>query len=271
MISRASIRQQVSKPPSKNRKERVMVNTPRGSDLGRRKKIKETTPRGSEFKSKRKPVSSGGRGGDPRKFMTKPKLITETTPRGSEFKSKATKPTPKVSKPTPKRKLVSSGGRGGDPRKFMTKPKSIKETTPRGSEFKSKRKPIKETTPRGSEFKPKATKPTPKVSKPTPKVSKPTPKVTSYSIKSGDTLSQIAKKAGTTLKALLAANPSIKDPNKIRVGQKIKLSAPVANRKSVYQGMTPKEMAGMQMPKVKRKGGGRVGVGAALKGYGAVR
>jgi len=59
--------------------------------------------------------------------------------------------------------------------------------------------------------------------------------------------------------------------NKIRVGQKIKLSAPVANRKSVYQGMTPKEMAGMQMPKVKRKGGGRVGVGAALKGYGAVR
>ena len=174
-----------------------MVNTPRGSDLGRRKKIKETTPRGSEFKSKRKPVSSGGRGGDPRKFMTKPKSITETTPRGSEFKSKATKPTPKVSKPTPK--------------------------------------------------------------------------VTSYSIKSGDTLSQIAKKAGTTLKALLAANPSIKDPNKIRVGQKIKLSAPVANRKSVYQGMTPKEMAGMQMPKVKRKGGGRVGVGAALKGYGAVR
>ena len=173
-----------------------MVNTPRGSDLRRRKKIKETTPRGSEFKSKRKPVSSGGRGGDPRKFMTKPKSITETTPRGSEFKSKATKPTPKVTKPTPK--------------------------------------------------------------------------VTSYSIKSGDTLSQIAKKAGTTLKALLAANPSIKDPNKIRVGQKIKLSSPVANRKSVYQGMTPKQIADMQMPKkdkiisvksggtVKRMGGGKV-------------
>ena len=240
-----------------------MVNTPRGSDLRRRKKIKETTPRGSEFKSKRKPVSSGGRGGDPRKFMTKPKSITETTPRGSEFKSKATKPTPKVTKPTPKRKLVSSGGSGGDPRKFMTKPKSITETTPRGSEFKSKRKPIKETTPRSSEFKSKATKPT-------PKVSKPTPKVTSYSIKSGDTLSQIAKKAGTTLKALLAANPSIKDPNKIRVGQKIKLSSPVANRKSVYQGMTPKQIADMQMPKkdkiisvksggtVKRMGGGKV-------------
>lgn len=75
----------------------------------------------------------------------------------------------------------------------------------------------------------------------------------SYKIKSGDTLSQIAKKAGTTLKALLAANPGIKDPNKIRVGQKIKLSSPVENRKSVYQDMTKKEMADMQMPK--RKGG----------------
>lgn len=87
----------------------------------------------------------------------------------------------------------------------------------------------------------------------------------SYSIKSGDTLSQIAKKAGTTLKALLAANPGIKDANKIRVGQKIKLSAPVKNRKSVYQGLTNKEMADMQMPKRKggkvtyKKHGGKVG------------
>ena len=91
----------------------------------------------------------------------------------------------------------------------------------------------------------------------------------SYSIKSGDTLSQIAKKAGTTLKALLAANPNIKDANKIRVGQKIKLSAPVKNRKSVYQGMTPKQMADMAMPKkgggiVKRKGGSKVMSGSQL-------
>ena len=91
----------------------------------------------------------------------------------------------------------------------------------------------------------------------------------SYSVKSGDTLSQIAKKQGTTLKALLAANPSIKDPNKIRVGQKIKLSSPVKNRKSVYQGMTKKQMAGMAMPKkgggtVKRMGGGKVMSGSQL-------
>ncbi len=91
----------------------------------------------------------------------------------------------------------------------------------------------------------------------------------SYSIKSGDTLSQIAKKSGTTLKALLAANPGIKDPNKIRVGQKIKLSSPVQNRKSVYQGMTRKQMADMAMPKkgggtVKRMGGGKVMSGSQL-------
>ena len=44
-----------------------------------------------------------------------------------------------------------------------------------------------------------------------------------YKVKSGDTLSQIAKKNGTTLQALLAANPNIKNANKIRVGQSIKM------------------------------------------------
>jgi len=43
-----------------------------------------------------------------------------------------------------------------------------------------------------------------------------------YKVKSGDTLSQIAKNMGTTLKALMAANPQIKNANKIRPGQKIK-------------------------------------------------
>jgi nucleoid-associated protein YgaU len=81
----------------------------------------------------------------------------------------------------------------------------------------------------------------------------------SYKIKSGDTLSQIAKRRGTTLKALLAANPQIKNPNKIRVGQKIKMSKPVKGRKSVYQGMTKSEMAKMDM---KKRGVG----GAILKG-----
>jgi len=93
----------------------------------------------------------------------------------------------------------------------------------------------------------------------------------SYKVKSGDTLSQIAKRRGTTLKALLAANPSIKNANAIRVGQKIKMSKPVAKRKSVYQGMKKSEMKKMAMPKKKKMGGGKVyrrGGGKALRGFG---
>ncbi len=41
---------------------------------------------------------------------------------------------------------------------------------------------------------------------------------TAYTIKSGDTLSQLAVNNGTTVAALMAANPSITDPNKIYAG-----------------------------------------------------
>ena len=47
----------------------------------------------------------------------------------------------------------------------------------------------------------------------------PTPVV--YVIKKGDTLSKVANKFGVDLDALLAANPTIKDPNKISLGQQI--------------------------------------------------
>ena len=77
----------------------------------------------------------------------------------------------------------------------------------------------------------------------------------SYAIKSGDTLSQIARRRGTTLKALLAANPQIKNPNRIRVGQKINISSPVKNRKSVYQGLSKSQMEKMS---IKKKHGGRI-------------
>lgn len=46
-----------------------------------------------------------------------------------------------------------------------------------------------------------------------------------YKIVSGDTLSQIAQKQGTTVAALMAANPSITDPNKIYAGQSLNLPA----------------------------------------------
>ncbi|MDC3283347.1 LysM peptidoglycan-binding domain-containing protein [Planctomycetota bacterium] len=74
-----------------------------------------------------------------------------------------------------------------------------------------------------------------------------------YKIKSGDTLSQIAKKNNMTLKALLGANPGIKNANKIRVGQSIKVP-PVTKKGTTvslqagsksdnpYEGMTKTEM-----------------------------
>jgi|TARA_R100001530_G_scaffold57949_1_gene42084 hypothetical protein len=94
-----------------------------------------------------------------------------------------------------------------------------------------------------------------------------------YTIKKGDTLSEIARDNGTTLKAIQEANPHIKDLNKIRPGQEIKMPEKVKDRKSVYQGMTKSEMAGITKDKVvERKYGGQIGtprgVGAALRGYG---
>jgi LysM repeat protein len=42
-----------------------------------------------------------------------------------------------------------------------------------------------------------------------------------YVVVSGDTLSDIAASHGTTVAAILAANPAITDPNQIDVGQNI--------------------------------------------------
>jgi LysM repeat protein len=59
---------------------------------------------------------------------------------------------------------------------------------------------------------------------PTP-IPEPTPQV--YTIKTGDTLSKIARKFNVTLDALLAANKdTIKNPNRIRVGDEIVIPLP---------------------------------------------
>ncbi|MFZ5641915.1 MAG: LysM peptidoglycan-binding domain-containing protein [Bacillota bacterium] len=42
-----------------------------------------------------------------------------------------------------------------------------------------------------------------------------------YEVKSGDTLSKIARRFNTTVQAIMAANPQIKDPNVIFAGQEI--------------------------------------------------
>ena len=108
-------------------------------------------------------------------------------------------------------------------------------------------------------------------------------------VKRGDTLSDIAKDNNITLKKLLAANPKITDPNKIGVGQKIKVPFGMT-KKPVYKGMSKSQMAKMAGPKklkastaggeVAFSRGGKVkgykkggsikprGVGAALRGWG---
>ena len=49
-----------------------------------------------------------------------------------------------------------------------------------------------------------------------------------YLIKKGDTLSKVAVAHGITLEELLAANPTIKNPNRITEGQQITIPAPSA-------------------------------------------
>lgn len=66
--------------------------------------------------------------------------------------------------------------------------------------------------------------PTPVVT-PTP-VPEPTDR--SYVVQSGDTLSTIAQRFGITLGQLMTANPSITDPNRIRVGQVLVIPPPGA-------------------------------------------
>ena len=46
-----------------------------------------------------------------------------------------------------------------------------------------------------------------------------------YVVQAGDIFGRIARKNGVSEKALLAANPSVKDPNRIRVGQKLAIPA----------------------------------------------
>lgn len=80
----------------------------------------------------------------------------------------------------------------------------------------------------------------------------------SVKVKSGDTLSQIAKSKGITLKSLLAANPNIKNANMIRVGQSIRIPGAEAGKASKssnpYKGMTKTQM---NMMDVKNKDRGK--------------
>ena len=50
-----------------------------------------------------------------------------------------------------------------------------------------------------------------------------------YVIKQKDTLSKVAKRFGVTIEELLAANPDIKNPDKISIGQQIVIPLPAGD------------------------------------------
>lgn len=77
---------------------------------------------------------------------------------------------------------------------------------------------------------------------------------TKYKIKSGDTLSQIAKKYGTSVKAIMAANPKIKNANSIRAGAGLTIPGGVKSKTSnPYKGQTSKEITTGKMAPSKPK------------------
>ncbi len=87
---------------------------------------------------------------------------------------------------------------------------------------------------------------------------KPLAKASGGSVKVGEkgtpkTLSQIAAKNNISLRDLLAANPSIKNANKIRLGQSIKLPSTKMTGSSIgatrnpYKNMSKKDMADMDV------------------------
>jgi nucleoid-associated protein YgaU len=59
-----------------------------------------------------------------------------------------------------------------------------------------------------------------------PVTAEPAPTPQTYVIVAGDTVSKIAKRFGITPEDLLAANPQVKNPNKIKVGDELTIPAP---------------------------------------------
>jgi LysM repeat protein len=67
----------------------------------------------------------------------------------------------------------------------------------------------------------------------------PLPTQQTYVIKKGDTLSKVANAFGITLAELLAANPAIKNPNVVALGQQIVIPTPSGGAVSPSTSPTP--------------------------------
>lgn len=64
-----------------------------------------------------------------------------------------------------------------------------------------------------------------------------------YIVKSGDTLTAIARKYSVTVDAIVKANSSIKNPNKISVGMKLVIPVPPATKPSTASPAAPKPVS----------------------------
>ena len=98
-----------------------------------------------------------------------------------------------------------------------------------------------------------------------------------HTVKSGDTVSDIAKANNTTVAMLKRLNPNIKNMDKIRVGQILIVDEGTA--RTPYKGLTSKEITTGNVQRRPRKrpakkggraGGKGRGMGVALRGGGAV-
>jgi LysM repeat protein len=78
---------------------------------------------------------------------------------------------------------------------------------------------------------------------PSPTVA-PEPTATIYVVKSGDTLSGIAQQFNTTVKALLKANPQIKNQNAIKIGDRVTIPAPSSTSSGAVSGASPSAILG---------------------------
>jgi spore coat assembly protein SafA len=71
----------------------------------------------------------------------------------------------------------------------------------------------------------------------------PGPTATVYTVVKGDTMVKIASKFGITVDQLMAANPQVKNPNKIKIGDQLTIPAPIATEVSGVGGASPSPSA----------------------------
>lgn len=86
-----------------------------------------------------------------------------------------------------------------------------------------------------------------------------------YKVKSGDTLTKIAKRNGLSLAQLLKLNPQIKNPNRIRVGQVVNLP----DTSTATTQPAPAKVDAVSTPPVTTDAGAATGTAAAATGTAA--